>query len=186
MFKILFSVFFLSTSTLGAVLVTNNEIASPQPQLQLKVMTITTKAGEIVMHAEVATTPFEQQVGMAGRRGIDIGEAMFFPNAKAEIETVYIRDTPSLDVLFIGEDHSVVSITRQTEAFRNSAITSLVPVSGILQMKGGYAENMGIEHGDMLRSEAFMNPPDTIVDKPATSALSDHMNGDDPDEARIN
>lgn len=161
MFKIMFSVFFLSTSALGAVLLTNNDLASPQPALFKSVVTVQTATGDVVLNPEVATTPLEQKVGMAGRRGIDLVDAMFFPFTKPDRRVVKVEDAPSLDVVLIGRDHAITMVVSRTTAFSTTEILPDEPLAGVIELKGGYAEQLGIEVGDNVKSEAFLEEPET-------------------------
>jgi uncharacterized membrane protein (UPF0127 family) len=60
-----------------------------------------------------------------------------------------------LDMLFIAADGHIVSIARNTKPFSRAPIASGGPVTGVLEIRGGRAAEIGARPGDVVRHPYF-------------------------------
>jgi uncharacterized membrane protein (UPF0127 family) len=63
-----------------------------------------------------------------------------------------------LDLLFIGDDGTVLQITRETEPFSLAPIPSERPARAVLEINGGASDRLGIAVGDRLKHDLFSRP----------------------------
>jgi uncharacterized protein len=128
----------------------------PQPILDQEPLTIETAGGPVTFLVEMARTPAEQSRGLMFRTLVPPGTGMLFVHERPRQVSMWMRNTPtSLDMLFIDEDGIIKSIARDTTPFSETVISSNGPVAGVLEIRAGEAERLGIQEGDRVRHPHF-------------------------------
>ena len=154
--RILLPALLVAASVCSVLMVARSKIDVPQHGLERSEMRIATKTGEIRIFPEVAVTPVQQEVGMMGRRALTDRDAMFFPMTKPAQASFWMKDTPSsLDLIFIGPDHTVESMAVDAAPYSEATILSSGPVVGVLETNAGFVRRNGILAGDPVTSKAF-------------------------------
>ena len=128
----------------------------PQPILDQEPLTIETAGGPVGFPVEMARTPAEQSRGLMFRTLVPPGTGMLFVHDRPRPVSMWMKNTPaSLDMLFIDEDGTIESIAADTTPFSEAVISSNGPVAGVLEIKAGEAERLGIQEGDRVRHPHF-------------------------------
>lgn len=104
----------------------------------------------------VATRPEDRQRGLMFVTEMAEDQGMLFDHGGAVIASMWMKNTPlPLDMLFIRQDGTISSITRETVPYSRQNITSQEPVRAVLELRGGTCERLGIEPGDRVIHPIF-------------------------------
>ena len=123
------------------------------PVSGLEVVPLTVTSGTTVhrFRAEVADTDEAQARGLMFRTELGPDEAMIFPRDDNRPARFWMKNTPlPLDIIFIGLDGRIVNIAAMTTPYSLDGVESVGPVSGVLEIAGGRAAELGIEAGDRV------------------------------------
>lgn len=116
------------------------------------VVDIVTTHGVKRLRVEIAETPAAQERGLMFRRHLAPDRGMWFAFAPPEQVAFWMKNTfIPLDLLFIAPDGRLLSIARSATPFSETQIPAPAPVSAVLEIAGGRAEQLGIEPGDKVR-----------------------------------
>jgi len=142
--------------TLAPLPALGQSTGEPQPILDQEPLTIETATGRVGFLVEMARSPAEQSRGLMFRTLVPPGTGMLFVHERPRPVSMWMRNTPTaLDMLFIDQDGTIESIARDTTPFSENVISSNGPVAGVLEIKAGEAERLGIQEGDRVRHPHF-------------------------------
>lgn len=114
------------------------------------------KSGPVPLTVEIADTNAKRERGLMYRTQIGEGEGMLFLFPKARVMTMWMANTPvSLDMLFIAKNGKIDEIAEAAVPFSRDVIYSSRKVSGVLELKAGAAERLGIKVGDTVEHSFF-------------------------------
>lgn len=99
--------------------------------------------------AEIAATPYEQQVGLSGRSSVPADTAMVFPIPYTNVSMWMKGTSVSLDMLFVKDGH-VSKIVTHTEPESLTLINSDGPVQEVIEIAAGEADKDGFKVGDLV------------------------------------
>ena len=123
------------------------------PVSGLKIIPVTVDTGEAKhrFSAELAETREDQGRGLMFRTELGPDEAMIFPSDAPTARSFWMKNTPiPLDIIFIGVDGRILNIAAMTEPYSLESVYSVGSTSGVLEIAGGRAEELGIEPGDLV------------------------------------
>ncbi len=125
------------------------EPLSSFPKTQLA---IRTASGQVVNFLVwIADNPRRSQQGLMFVRDLDPHAGMLFEFSGSERVTMWMKNTyVSLDMLFIGAHGRIDYIAPRTTPQSLDIISAPNPVSEVLELKGGSAEQFGIHTGDVV------------------------------------
>ena len=110
--------------------------------------------------AEIARSPEERGVGLSKRDQLAADAAMLFDLGDTRIPAFWMKDMRfTLDMLFIGEDKRIVSITADVQpepGVADAALRRYSPPSAVryvLELNGRAALRLGLDAGDELSLE---------------------------------
>ncbi|RFC62984.1 DUF192 domain-containing protein [Fulvimarina endophytica] len=107
-----------------------------------------------VIDAEIADTDEERRTGLMFREEMAPDHGMLFDFGDSREVTMWMENTLiPLDMLFIEEDGTILSIKRNAEPLSRAVIPSGGPVRYVLELNGGAAKRLGIEPGDRVEHE---------------------------------
>lgn len=112
------------------------------------------KNGEITrtIDIEIADTPYEWETGLMYRESMEDNQGMLFIYPNAAPRSFYMKNTYiPLDIIFMSNDTTVVSIKENAVPRDETSIPSNAPARFILEINGGNAEDWNIEVGDKMR-----------------------------------
>lgn len=128
----------------------------PQGRLAVEPLAIRTKGGTIHFLVEMARSPAEQSKGLMFRTEVPDGTGMLFVHERPRPVAMWMKNTPtSLDMLFIEATGRVQKIAPRTTPYSEAVLASDGPVAGVLEIRGGEAERLGIAVGDSVHHPHF-------------------------------
>ncbi len=120
-----------------------------------RLQAITLSAGMHNIHAELALTPEQRQMGLMYRRDLASHEGMLFVFEEASPQCFWMKNTPSpLTIAFVADDGSIVNMA-DMKPFDESSHCSAKPVRYVLEMNQGWFAKRGIKAGFKLGGAPF-------------------------------
>ena len=127
--------------------------AHPESGLPVIPLTVTTAGGKThTFRVEVASTPAQQEKGLMFRTALGPDEGMIFPENPPRRAAFWMRNTViPLDIIYIGTDGRVLNIYANTVPYDETPLPSAGVASGVLELAGGRAAELGIAAGDRVK-----------------------------------
>ena len=98
---------------------------------------------------ELAETPAQHARGLMFRADLAPDAGMLFDYGAPRHVSMWMKNTlVPLDMLFIAADGEIVRIARWTTPLSLDPVPSLAPVAGVLELRGGTADRLGLRAGD--------------------------------------
>ncbi|MBW8784520.1 MAG: DUF192 domain-containing protein [Novosphingobium sp.] len=114
-------------------------------------LTVTHVGQRHVFRVEVARSDAEQERGLMFRTTMGPDEGMIFPMNPPRNASFWMKNTViPLDIVFIGSDHRILNIAANAVPYSEQPLPSAGPVSGVLELNGGRAAQLGIGPGDRV------------------------------------
>lgn len=108
-----------------------------------------TDSGPHRFHVELATTEQGRRLGLMYRRALSDNAGMLFLYKVPQPASMWMKNTfIPLDMIFIDSANRVHRIEKHTEPFSTDLISSDGDVRGILEVKAGTADAIGLKPGD--------------------------------------
>jgi uncharacterized membrane protein (UPF0127 family) len=124
----------------------------------LETLQIDTAGGARVLQVEVMRTDQERERGLMFRKYLPKDRGMLFDFPREEPVLFWMKNTYiPLDMLFIDHTGRVISIKHNAEPLSETVIPSGGPTSGVLEINGGEADELGIKAGDIVHNSFFNN-----------------------------
>jgi hypothetical protein len=102
----------------------------------------------------VADTPARQEQGLMFVRELPEGQGMLFPQKKPRQMSMWMKNTyVELDLVFIGEKGAIDQIIEHAQPLSLVTLSSVKPVSAVLEIKGGEAARLGLKVKDRVSWE---------------------------------
>ena len=119
--------------------------------LQLIDVTIVSGETKHSFKTELAATQQEQAKGMMFRTEMGDDEGMLFPSYTPQLRSFWMKNTPlPLDIIFIGPDRRILNIAADTPPYTEENVSSDGITSGVLELIGGRAAELGLKPGDKV------------------------------------
>ncbi len=113
---------------------------------------------------EAAVTAEQQEKGLMFRNSLPDDGGMVFPMDPPRIASFWMKNTViPLDMLFIRTDGSIAMIAANTTPYAREPVSAGIPVSAVLELRGGRAAELGVKEGDKV-SWGSCAVPDAKVD----------------------
>jgi uncharacterized membrane protein (UPF0127 family) len=127
-----------------------------ETNLPVEQLTVQTAAGPVRFEVEIADTEAERARGLMFRESLADGAGMLFDFDPPEPVSFWMRNTiVSLDIIFIGPDGRILNIADHAPPYSEAPIPSSGAVRGVLEIRAGRAEALGIHPGDQVRHRIF-------------------------------
>lgn len=122
----------------------------------LEPLSVRTDKGVQSFQVEIADTPREQQYGLMCRRAMAPDRGMLFVFGAATPRVFWMRNTLiPLDIIYIGSNGRVVSISRNVQPLDESGAPSAGPAKYVLELAAGRAAQIGLLPGDQVTHRAM-------------------------------
>jgi uncharacterized membrane protein (UPF0127 family) len=132
--------------------------ASDETKVALEPLEIVTDRGVARLKVEIADDDAERARGLMGRPPLPDDRGMLFQFPVEQEQSFWMKNTPSpLDIVYIDAKGRVVSIARHTIPYSEAPIPSYGPAKGVLEIRAGRADELGLEPGDEIRHPFFGN-----------------------------
>ena len=126
------------------------------PTAQTETLTIDTQDGPVLFNVEIADDDAERAQGLMYREPLPDNRGMLFHFQTAEYASFWMRNTPSsLDIIFIGVDGRILNIADHTIPYSEAGVPAAGLTRGVLEIRAGRAEELGIRPGDRVRHRIF-------------------------------
>jgi uncharacterized membrane protein (UPF0127 family) len=130
--------------------------ASIGPTAPTEVLTIDAANGPVRLNVEIADDEQERDHGLMFRESLPDDRGMLFDFAEPRTVTFWMHNTPlSLDIIFIGTDGRILNIADHATPYSDATIPSSGVVRGVLEIRAGRAEALGIRPGQRVRHRIF-------------------------------
>ncbi|WP_395026014.1 DUF192 domain-containing protein [Comamonas odontotermitis] len=138
----------LSALSLSATAQTTGE---PQMNLQRTELS----AGMHRIHAQVAQTPRQREVGLMHRKEMPAAEGMLFVFEQPAVQCFWMKNTLlPLTTAFVADDGTIVNLA-DMQPMTEDSHCSRKPVRYVLEMNQGWFKQKGIAEGAQLRGKPF-------------------------------
>ena len=105
---------------------------------------------------EIADTDAARERGLMFRKRLGPDRGMLFDFKIPQPVSFWMKNTLiPLDMVFISADGRVISIARNAPPLSETPIPSGGDVLGVLELRGGRAQEIGLEPGDRIRERIF-------------------------------
>ena len=122
----------------------------------LEPVVVVTSTGEHRFMGEIADDESESQRGLMERPPLADDRGMLFQFPDVAERGFWMHNTPSpLDIIYIDPRGRIVSIARNATPNSDAIIPSNGPASGVLELRGGRAAEIGAQPGDTVRHPFF-------------------------------
>jgi uncharacterized membrane protein (UPF0127 family) len=139
----------LATACGGAGTPINESDLALNQGLTTRPVTLSPKAGAVVVSAEVADTEATQHIGLMNRSHLAPDSGMLFIFANDVQDPFWMRNTyVSLDIIFIGANKRIVSIAENTTVLSEDYISATAPYRYALEVNAGYCKAHKLAIGD--------------------------------------
>jgi uncharacterized membrane protein (UPF0127 family) len=113
-------------------------------------LTIRSKSGVHRFTVEVAATAQQQETGLMFRRSLAGDWGMIFPYDPPQQVAFWMKNTLiPLDIVYIRADGTIARIAN-AEPMDLTPLPSDEPITGVLEIRGGRAAELGIKPGDLV------------------------------------
>ncbi len=127
--------------------------ASVHPVSGLPVIPLSITAGRKVhkFRVEVAATSEQQAQGLMFRTAMGADEGMIFPMRPARPASFWMHNTVlPLDIIYVGTNGRIITIAANAVPYDDTPLSSGGYTSGVLELNGGRAAQLGIKVGDKV------------------------------------
>ena len=138
----------------AAVLACAAQAQSPQTDLPRTELT----AGMFRIHAQVAQTPKQREIGLMHRKEMPASEGMLFIFEQPGVQCFWMKNTLlPLTAAFVADDGTIVNLADMKPMTENPHC-SAKPVRYVLEMNQGWFGQKGIKAGAKLGGAPFQTP----------------------------
>ena len=97
---------------------------------------------------ELAKTDNKRAIGLMNRNSLEENQGMLFVFQEDNMSGFYMKDTRiSLDIIYLGEDSTVISISKNRQPFDLKSEGAASPYRYVLEVNGGMSDAWGIKEG---------------------------------------
>lgn len=124
--------------------------------MDVEALTVETANGPVELTVEIADDDAERARGLMFRRELADNHGMLFHFQEPEMASFWMRNTIlSLDIIFIGVDGRILNIADHTTPYSEASIPAAGLTRGVLEIRAGRAQELGIRPGDRVRHRIF-------------------------------
>jgi hypothetical protein len=99
---------------------------------------------------EIADDDYQTQTGLMYRHSMAANRGMLFIFPESEMRSFYMKNTQfALDIIYIDENKSIVSIQKNAKAMDEGSLPSEAPAKYVLEVNAGLSDAWGLELGDL-------------------------------------
>ncbi|MFT7052310.1 MAG: uncharacterized membrane protein (UPF0127 family) [Psychroserpens sp.] len=100
---------------------------------------------------EIADDEYSTQTGLMYRSSMDNNQGMLFIFPDTNNRSFYMKNTQiPLDIIFISENKTIVSIQKNAEPMNETSLPSEAPAKYVLEVNAGLSDTWSLEKGDII------------------------------------
>ncbi|EDP72020.1 hypothetical protein FBALC1_13002 [Flavobacteriales bacterium ALC-1] len=100
---------------------------------------------------EIADNEYETQTGLMYRDKLETSHGMLFIFPNIDFRSFYMKNTKiPLDIIYIAEDKSIVSVQKNAKPFDETSLPSEAPAKYVLEINGGLFDEWQLNVGDKI------------------------------------
>nr|WP_321237355.1 DUF192 domain-containing protein [uncultured Psychroserpens sp.] len=104
-----------------------------------------------VLDIEIADDEYATQTGLMYRSSMETHQGMLFVFPDNDYRSFYMKNTEiGLDIIYISEDKTIVSIQKNAKPMDESSLPSEGPAKYVLEVNAGLSDQWTLEKGDMI------------------------------------
>ncbi len=131
------------------------QAAAPAGQPQMNLARTELSAGMHRIHAQVAQTGQEREIGLMFRKEMPAAEGMLFAFDRPGVQCFWMKNTIlPLTAAFVADDGTIVNLA-DMQPMTEESHCSRKPVRYVLEMNQGWFKQKGITDGMKLRGKPF-------------------------------
>jgi uncharacterized protein len=124
--------------------------------VEMEQVIIDTPTGPVSFRVEIADDEAERNRGLMFRESLADDAGMLFHFQEPEYASFWMRNTMiSLDIIFIGVDGRILNIADHTTPYSEAGVPAAGLTRGVLEIRAGRAEELGIRPGALVRHRIF-------------------------------
>lgn len=101
---------------------------------------------------EIADDDYATQTGLMYRSSMENTQGMLFIFPDTDYRSFYMKNTEiPLDIIFIAEDQTIVSIQKNAQPLSESSLPSKAPAKYVLEVNAGLSDEWGLNQGDNIQ-----------------------------------
>lgn len=101
---------------------------------------------------EIADDDYATQTGLMYRSSMENTQGMLFIFPDTDYRSFYMKNTEiPLDIIFIAEDQTIVSIQKNAQPMSESSLPSKAPAKYVLEVNAGLSDEWGLNQGDNIQ-----------------------------------
>lgn len=100
---------------------------------------------------EIADDEYTTQTGLMYRKQMASNHGMLFIFPDVNYRAFYMKNTEiPLDIIYIAEDKSIVSIQKNAQPMNETSLPSEAPAKYVLEVNAGLSDQWNLEKGDVV------------------------------------
>lgn len=101
---------------------------------------------------EIADDDYATQTGLMYRSSMENTQGMLFIFPDTDYRSFYMKNTEiPLDIIFIAEDQTIVSIQKNAQPLSESSLPSKAPAKYVLEVNAGLSDEWGLNQDDNIQ-----------------------------------
>jgi uncharacterized membrane protein (UPF0127 family) len=130
--------------------------AAPQAAATLETLEIVSSRGVVKFQVEVVADDSSREQGLMWRKSLAPDRGMLFDFKTPRHVAFWMKNTLiPLDMIFLQQDGTILSIAANAVPHDETPVPSGGPVTGVLEIPGGRAAELGLRPGDKVRHRIF-------------------------------
>ena len=123
-------------------------------ELQLK--KATTDSLLVSLDIEIADDEYATQTGLMYRSSMKNTQGMLFIFPDTDFRAFYMKNTEiPLDIIFIAEDKTIVSIQKNAQPMNETSLPSEAPAKYVLEVNAGLSDKWTLQKGDLIEFKSI-------------------------------
>lgn len=130
-----------------------NDIAEPPFKKEGTLSFVNGNTGAVLksIDIEVAADDAEREQGLMYRKSMEDSQGMLFIMERNEQQGFWMKNTYiPLDIIFVGEDSTIVNIHKNTKPHNTTSLPSAGPAKYVVEVNGGWTSANGVTKGDKI------------------------------------
>lgn len=124
--------------------------------LRIEQLSVETATGPVTLNVEIADDEAERNRGLMFRESLADNAGMLFHFQEPEMASFWMRNTIlSLDIIFIAPNGRILNIADHTTPYSEAPIPAEGLTRGVLELRAGRAEALGIRPGALVHHRIF-------------------------------